>query len=77
MSFKPSKKHLAIFKTIAEKGYYKPTYSDQEPATATLIKKGIVVWRTDYRGVILTTFGEEIIRQINETNTHGTTSSHR
>jgi hypothetical protein len=60
--FKPSKKHLAIFKTIAEKGYYKPTYSDKEPATVTLEKKGIVEWRGDYRGVILTEYGKELIK---------------
>ena len=60
--FKPSKKHLAIFKRIAEKGFYKPAYSDQEPATTTLVKKGIVEWRSDFRGVILTEFGKELIK---------------
>lgn len=65
--FKPSEKHLAIFKTIKEKGYYKPTYSDQEPATRTLIKLGIVDWRDDYRGVKLTDHGKEVVNQI-ETN---------
>jgi hypothetical protein len=59
--FKPSKKHLAIFKTIAEKGFYKPTYSDKEPATVTLEKKGIVEWRGDYKGVVLTEYGKELI----------------
>lgn len=60
--FKPSKKHLAIFKTIAEKGYYKPTYSDKEPATMTLEKKGIVEWRDDFRGVKLTEYGRELVK---------------
>lgn len=60
--FKPSKKHLAIFKRIAEKGYYKPTYSDKEPATVTLEKKGIIEWRGDYRGVILTEYGKELVK---------------
>lgn len=60
-NFKPSKKHLAIFDRIAEKGYYKPTYSDKEPATMTLEKMGIVVWREDYRGVKLTEYGKELV----------------
>jgi hypothetical protein len=59
--FKPSKKHLSIFKRIAENGYYKPAYSDQEPATATLEKKGIVEWRGDFIGVILTEYGKELV----------------
>lgn len=61
--FNPSKKHLEIFKTIAEKGYYKPTYSDHEPATKTLEKLGIVEWRDDYRGVKLTEYGKELVQQ--------------
>jgi hypothetical protein len=60
--FRPSKKHLAIFKRIAENGYYKPAYSDKEPATATLEKKGIVEWRDDFRGVKLTEYGEELVK---------------
>jgi hypothetical protein len=60
--FKPSRKHIQIFKTIQNKGYYKPTYSDQEPATKTLINLGIVQWREDWRGVILTDFGKEAIK---------------
>lgn len=59
--FKPSRKHLAIFKTIIEKGYYKPGYSDQEPATKTLQKKGIVEWRGDYKGVRFTEYGKELV----------------
>lgn len=59
--FKPSKKHLAIFEQIAKRGYYKPAYSDQEPATKTLINLGLVDWKTDYRGLILTKEGEEYI----------------
>ena len=60
--FKPSKKHLAIFKRIAEKGFYKPTYSDKEPATMTLEKKGIAEWRDDFRGVKLTVYGKELVK---------------
>lgn len=60
--FKPSKKHLAIFKRIAENGYYKPTYSDKEPATMTLEKKGIIRWRDDFRGVVLTEYGKELVK---------------
>ena len=59
--FKPSKKHLAIFKAISEKGYYKPTYSDQEPATQTLIKRGIAEWRDDFKGIRLTEYGKTIV----------------
>lgn len=61
--FKLSKKHLEIFKTIQKKGYYKPTYSDKEPATQTLFKKGLINWRDDYRGLILTDDGREFIAQ--------------
>lgn len=60
--FKPTKKHLAIFKRIAEKGYYKPTYSDQEPATKTLEKNGIVEWRDDFKGVKLTEYGKDLVK---------------
>lgn len=66
--FKPSKKHIAIIKTILAKGYYKPTYSDQEPATKTLIKLGIVDWRSDFKCLILTEYGNSIAKQILETN---------
>jgi len=53
-----SKKHIAIFKTITEKGKYKPTYSDREPATQTLIKNGLIDWRSDYKGLIFTELGQ-------------------
>ncbi len=59
--FRPSKKHLAIFKTIIEKGFYKPSSSDQEPSTKTLINNKIVEWRDDYRGVIFTEEGKELV----------------
>jgi len=62
--FKPSKKHLAIFKRIEDKGYYRPTYSDKEPATTTLLNKGIVEWREDYRGVKLTEYGKTFVNQL-------------
>lgn len=62
-TFKPSKKHKAIFKRILEKGYYKPTYSDREPATQTLIKHGLVDWRGDFRGVELTEAGKVWIKE--------------
>jgi hypothetical protein len=63
---KLSKKHLEIFRTIlfGSKGYYKPTYSDKEPATQTLINAGLIDWRTDFRGVILTEQGKEYIKTI-------------
>lgn len=64
IKFKPSKKHLAIFKTIAEKGYYRPAYSDHEPATRTLLTKEIVEWRSDYRGVKLTEYGKKLVASI-------------
>jgi hypothetical protein len=50
-------KHIQIVKTIVAEGKYKPTYSDQEPATKTLIKHGLVKWKSDYSGVILTELG--------------------
>lgn len=55
-----SKKHIEIFKTILEKGKYKPTYSDKEPATQTLIKAGIIDWREDFRGLRFTEAGKAI-----------------
>lgn len=55
-----SKKHIEIFKTIIEKGWYKPTYSDQEPATRTLEKAGIIEWRGDFKGLKFTEAGKEI-----------------
>ena len=66
MKFKPSKKHLSIFKCISEKGYYKPAYSDREPATQTLIKKGIVDWRGDFIGVEFTEEGKVFFKTINK-----------
>jgi len=63
--FKPSAKHLAIFKTIQDKGYYKPAYSDQEPATKTIERLGIVRWRDDMRGVIFTEYGKQLIETNN------------
>lgn len=65
LKFKPSKKHLSIFKTIAKYGYYKPAYSDQEPATMTLIKFKIVECRTDFRGVELTDIGKHYVNNLN------------
>jgi hypothetical protein len=59
--FSPSKKHLEIFKKIMEKGYYKPTYSDKEPATATLERIGIIEWRSDYKGVVFTERGKNLV----------------
>lgn len=64
--FKPSKKHLQIFNSIAEKGFYKPRFSDQEPATKKLEKLGIVEWRNDFRGVILSEYGKSIVEQLNK-----------
>lgn len=62
--FKISKKHRAIFDTITKTGYYRPGYSDQEPATATLIKQGILEWRKDFRGVEFTEYGKQFINQL-------------
>ena len=64
VAFKISQKHIKIFKTIKEKGFYKPTYSDQEPATQTLIKNGIIEWRTDYRGLVFTETGKYILQDL-------------
>ena len=61
-----SKKHIAIFKAITEKGYYHPTYSDQEPATQTLLKNGIVEWRDDWRGVKFTEKGKALNLNYNQ-----------
>lgn len=63
--FKPSKKHLQIFNTISEKGFYRPRFSDQEPATKNLEKLGVIEWRNDYKGVILTEYGKTIVQQLN------------
>lgn len=62
MKFSP--KHKQIIKTILEKGKYKPTYSDQEPATMTLIKLDIIEWKGDFTGLILTEFGKTITNDI-------------
>lgn len=61
--FKPSKKHLKIFETIKSKGKYKPAYSDQEPATETLVKKEIIKWKDDYRGLIFTEHGKKAVKE--------------
>jgi hypothetical protein len=55
--FKLKWKHAQIVKKIVENGVYKPTYSDQEPATQTLIKHGLVQWKSDFSGVVLTELG--------------------
>jgi hypothetical protein len=57
-------KHIQIIKTIVEKGKYKPAYSDQEPATKTLIKLGLVEWRSDFSGVSLTELGDKCKEEI-------------
>lgn len=57
-------KHIQIIKTIVEKGKYKPASSDQEPATKTLIKLGLVSWKDDYSGVVLTELGERCKTEI-------------
>jgi len=68
---KISEKHRKIIRTIWEKGKYRPTYSDKEPATMTLIKHGIIEWRDDFRGLILTDFGRTITDlNISEIKTH-------
>lgn len=61
---KYSDKHRQIVKTILEKGKYKPTYSDQEPATMTLIKQNIVEWNGSFTGVILTENGKQKVNEI-------------
>lgn len=61
---KLSKKHITIFKRIADNGYYRPTYSDMEPATKTLLKNGIIEWRQDFRGLILTEYGKKIVNEL-------------
>ena len=65
--FKPSKKHLAIFKTITEKGKYKPTYSDKEPATMNLEKLGIIQWQDDFTGLIFTEQGKQLYDALENT----------
>lgn len=55
---KLKRKHISIIKTIVEKGKYKSEYSDQEPATKTLIKLGLVEWKDDFSGVVLTESGK-------------------
>lgn len=59
-----SEKHKQIVKTILENGKYKPTYSDHEPATTTLIKRNIVEWNGSFTGVILTEYGKSIVNDI-------------
>jgi len=59
--FKPSKKHISIFATIIEKGFYKPAYSDKEPATVNLENKGLIEWKSDYTGLVLTQKGKDFI----------------
>jgi hypothetical protein len=59
-----SKKHIAIFKSISEKGMYRPAYSDKEPATQTLIKNGLIDWRHDFRGLIFTEKGKELSEKL-------------
>lgn len=67
---KYSRKHAAIVKEIIDKGKYKPAYSDQEPATKTLEKRGIIRWKDDYSGVVLTEQGllvkDEILLFLNK-----------
>lgn len=59
-----SDKHKEIIRIILEKGKYKPTYSDQEPATQTLIKRNIVEWNGSFTGLILTEYGKTIANNI-------------
>lgn len=59
-NIKLSPKHKQIIRTIIKNGKYKPTYSDQEPATKTLVKRGIIIWRDDMTGLILTELGKTI-----------------
>lgn len=61
---KLGEKHKKIFKAIKEYGKYKPTYSDHEPATNTLIKWGLVKWNESYTGVIFTEKGSELAKTI-------------
>lgn len=64
-----SKKHLAIFKAISERGGYKPAYSDSEPATKTLIKNGLIDWRHDYRCLIFTEKGKQLQNELSQLKT--------
>lgn len=59
-----SKKHIQIFKTIIEKGKYKPAYNDREPATQTLIKNGLIEWNQSYIGLVFTEKGKELSKTI-------------
>ncbi len=68
LPFKPGRKHLSIFKTIKKNGYYKPSSSDQEPATVTLIKNGLVDWRSDFKGVEFTEKGRLFVKAITNGN---------
>lgn len=61
---KYSKKHIAIIETILKHGKYKPTYSDREPATQTLIKAEIIEWNGSFTGLVLTTLGKEVCGEI-------------
>lgn len=58
------RKHIEIIKTIVAEGKYKPTYSDQEPATKRLIKLGLVQWNETFTGVILTELGHKCKTEI-------------
>ena len=53
-----ARKHIQIIETIIKNGKYKPAYSDQEPATVTLIKLNIVEWNGSFTGLILTEEGK-------------------
>jgi hypothetical protein len=68
---KLSKKHIEIFETIKRKGWYKPGYSDQEPATKTLLKNGIIEWRVDYRALVFTKDAEAKIKAIKHQSNGG------
>lgn len=70
MKVKFSPKHISIIKTILVKGKYKPTYSDKEPATQTLIKRGIIDWNGSFTGLVLTEYGKQISEEILTVNDH-------
>jgi hypothetical protein len=59
-----SKKHIQIFKRILDKGKYKPTYNDHEPATQTLIKNGIIDWNASFSGLVFTEMGKQIANEV-------------
>lgn len=65
LKFKFSSKHLAIFETISKKGYYKPVYSDQEPALKTLENLGFIEWKPDFTGVVFTEYGKNYVKHYN------------